>query len=87
MKRSILLVVLALALPLVLPQAGAQWRTPADPLRIPQHPGDVTVYVSKVDKHYHREACDHLRQDKHAISASEAKTAGYTRCGLCKPVK
>jgi hypothetical protein len=82
MKRSFLLVVVALALPL-----AAQLRTPADPLRIPQRPGDATVYVTKADKHYHRDGCDHLRQDKHAITLSEARVAGYLRCGMCKPVK
>lgn len=82
MKRSLLLLVLGLMLPL-----AAQLRTPADPLRIPQQPGEGTVYVTRADKHYHRDGCDHLRQDKHAVCLSDAKTAGYTRCGVCKPVK
>jgi len=46
---------------------------------------DVTVYVTKTGKKYHRDGCRYLSKSKIAVSLSEAKARGYGPCSVCGP--
>ena len=47
---------------------------------------EVTVYITKKGKKYHKESCRSLsRSKKIALSLEEAKKRGYTPCKTCKP--
>jgi len=46
---------------------------------------EVTVYVTKTGKKYHRESCRSLSKSKIPISLKDAKAKGYTPCKVCKP--
>jgi hypothetical protein len=48
---------------------------------------DVTVYVTKTGKKYHKEGCQHLRRGRIPSKLNTAKTSGYTPCSRCKPPK
>ena len=46
---------------------------------------EVTVYVTRTGKKYHREGCRYLASSKIPISLKEAKAKGYTACKVCHP--
>ena len=46
---------------------------------------EVTVYITKSGKKYHRSTCSYLSKSKTAISLKDAKAQGYTPCSRCKP--
>jgi hypothetical protein len=47
--------------------------------------GRETVYVSALNKDYHRENCPALsNSSKRVMSLKEAKSKGYTSCHICK---
>ena len=50
----------------------------------PQPLEDVTVYVTRTGKKYHRDGCSSLRRSKISISLAEAKQK-YGPCGRCNP--
>ena len=60
--------------------------TPPATVRQPVRPveKDVTVYVTRTGKKYHRGNCRYLRRSKIAISLDDAKTR-YSPCSVCKP--
>ena len=45
---------------------------------------NLTVYVTKTGKKYHRGSCRYLKKSKIAIELSEAKKR-YGACKVCKP--
>jgi endonuclease YncB( thermonuclease family) len=47
--------------------------------------GEITVYVTKTGKKYHRKGCQHLRKSSRAITLKEAVEKGYEPCSRCKP--
>jgi micrococcal nuclease len=53
--------------------------------RAPPSSGQVTVYITKTGKKYHRGSCRYLSKSKIPISLEEAKARGYTPCSVCKP--
>jgi competence protein ComEC len=44
---------------------------------------ESTVYITKTGSKYHRDGCRHLSKSKIPISLSEAKSKGYSPCGVC----
>lgn len=46
---------------------------------------EITVYVTKTGKKYHREGCQHLQKSSRAITLKEALEKGYEPCSRCKP--
>ena len=48
-------------------------------------PPEVTVYITRTGKKYHRLGCRYLRKSCIPISLTEAKRRGYTPCKVCKP--
>jgi len=46
---------------------------------------DVTVYITRTGKKYHRSSCSYLRKSKIAIKLSSAKKRYYTACSRCHP--
>lgn len=46
---------------------------------------DITVYITKTGEKYHMEGCRSLQKSMISIKISEAKTKGYSPCGICKP--
>jgi len=48
-------------------------------------PPEITVYITKTGKKYHRWGCRYLRKSCIPISLTEAKRRGYTPCKVCKP--
>ncbi|QAA82721.1 hypothetical protein EI546_13770 [Aequorivita sp. H23M31] len=49
------------------------------------HPVNEVVYITKSGTKYHRGSCHHLKKSKIKTNKSDAKTAGYTACSVCKP--
>lgn len=49
-----------------------------------QTPQDVTVYITKTGKKYHRDGCRYLSKSRIPISLSDAKL-GYGPCSVCNP--
>lgn len=47
--------------------------------------GDITVYVTKSGKKYHRAECRHLAKSSRALTLKEALEKGYEPCKVCKP--
>ena len=45
----------------------------------------VTVYITKYGKKYHRVGCQYLSRSSYPISLEEAKAKGYTPCSVCNP--
>ncbi|HWQ41818.1 MAG TPA: hypothetical protein VN456_07255 [Desulfosporosinus sp.] len=72
------------------PEVVAPTPTPAEPPIVTpaptpkQIPQDVTVYITKTGKTYHRDGCRYLSQSKIPISLSDAKS-GYEPCSVCNP--
>lgn len=50
----------------------------------PDDSSDVTVYVTRTGKKYHRGSCNYLRKSKTPMKLSEAK-ARYGPCSRCRP--
>jgi hypothetical protein len=46
---------------------------------------EITVYVTKTGKKYHRAGCPHLQKSSRAITLKEALEKGYEPCSRCKP--
>lgn len=46
---------------------------------------EVTVYVTRTGKKYHRDGCRYLAQSKFPISLKDAQAKGYTACKVCHP--
>lgn len=63
-------------------EAQAARAAPKEP--VPEA-GQITVYVTKTGKKYHREGCQHLRKSSRAISLTEALEKKYEPCSRCKP--
>ena len=51
----------------------------------PDPPEDVTVYVTRTGKKYHRYGCSSLRRSKIPISLAEARQRNYGPCSRCNP--
>lgn len=60
-------------------QMGASCRNTVQPA------SEVTVYVTPKGKKYHRENCRTIRDQKRALTLSEAVKEGYDACKVCKP--
>jgi hypothetical protein len=60
-------------------QMGASCRNTVQPA------SEVTVYVTPKGKKYHRENCRTIRDQKRAMTLSEAMKEGYDACKVCKP--
>ena len=48
-------------------------------------PTEVTVYITKSGKKYHRAQCRFLAKSKISINVVQAKKRGFTPCKICKP--
>jgi len=46
---------------------------------------EMTVYVTRTGRKFHRKDCGSLRSGSRAILREEALKSGYTPCALCKP--
>jgi competence protein ComEC len=44
---------------------------------------ETTVYITETGSKYHKDGCRHLSKSKIPISLSEAKSQGYSPCGVC----
>lgn len=57
----------------------------APPPKKPPQEKDVTVYITRTGKKYHRGSCGYLHSSRIAISKSQAIRRGYTPCSRCRP--
>ena len=48
-------------------------------------PEDVTVYITRTGKKYHRDGCSSLRRSKFPISLAAARQRNYGTCSRCDP--
>lgn len=48
---------------------------------------EVTVYITKTGKKYHKGDCRYLKKSKIKISLKDACKREYTPCKVCKPPK
>ena len=46
---------------------------------------EITVYITRTGKKYHRAGCSSLRSSSIPISLKDAKAKGYTPCKVCHP--
>jgi hypothetical protein len=46
---------------------------------------EITVYITRTGKKYHRAGCSYLRSSSIPISLKNAKSNGYTACSRCRP--
>lgn len=46
---------------------------------------ELTVYITDTGSKYHANGCRYLSRSKHAISKSNAQSAGYDACSVCRP--
>ena len=46
---------------------------------------EVTVYVTRTGKKYHRAGCSYLRTSSIPMPLKDAKAKGYTACSRCHP--
>lgn len=46
---------------------------------------EVTVYITRTGKKYHRNGCRYLSQSKIKTTKKEAVKNGYGACSVCKP--
>lgn len=53
----------------------------------PDKEEDVTVYITRTGKKYHRAGCGYLSRSMIPISLKEAVSRGYTPCSRCNPPK
>ena len=51
----------------------------------PDPPEDVTIYITRTGKKYHRDGCGSLRRSKIPISLAEARQRNYGPCSRCDP--
>ena len=51
----------------------------------PDPPEDVTVYITRTGKKYHRDGCSSLRRSKIPISLAAAMQRNYGPCSRCSP--
>ncbi len=53
----------------------------------PQRPQEqqVTVYITRTGKKYHRGGCRYLRKSKTPVALQDARRRGLTPCSVCKP--
>ncbi|MFH1231011.1 MAG: hypothetical protein V1709_05885 [Planctomycetota bacterium] len=71
-------------------QAPSPYFTPDDP-RSKQYtpkeqtPKEVTVYITRTGKKYHRITCRYLSKSCIPIELNSAKSRGYTPCSVCAP--
>jgi len=82
--RQLLTLLIALALltasvPVLLAQSSQPTSQQTDQKK------DVTVYITRTGKKYHRAGCSSLRSSSIPISLKDAKAKGYTPCKICKP--
>lgn len=49
------------------------------------HPAQEVVYITKTGTKYHKGSCHYLKKSKIKSTKSEAKSAGYSACSVCKP--
>lgn len=49
------------------------------------NPVQEVVYVTKTESKYHKGACHYLKKSKIKTSKSDAKSAGFSACSVCKP--
>jgi len=82
-KNLISLFVLFAALLFVAPTQHIVAQQPT--LQLAQDPQQVTVYITKTGKKYHRDGCRSLSQSKIKTTLQEAKAKGYTACKACHP--
>jgi len=66
------------------PQPSAP-KAVSQPTPPPAQKKDVTVYVTRTGKKYHRDGCRYLSKSRIPISLSEAKGEGYGPCSVCNP--
>jgi hypothetical protein len=46
---------------------------------------ELTVYITRTGKRYHRANCRYLSHSKIPVSLNDAKAHGYTPCHVCNP--
>jgi len=46
---------------------------------------NITVYITRTGRKYHRAGCRYLRKSKIPISLKDAIKRGYTPCSVCNP--
>ena len=46
---------------------------------------ELTVYLTKTGKKYHREGCRSLSKSKRPMSLKDATERGFTPCKVCRP--
>lgn len=46
---------------------------------------EVTVYITRTGKKYHRGTCRYLSRSKIPVSLENAKARGYGPCSVCSP--
>ena len=51
---------------------------------VPPATRQITVYVTKTGKQYHRAGCRYLKRSKISIPLDQAKST-YTACSVCRP--
>lgn len=67
------------------PAPGATTVRKPEPAKIESASPNLTVYVNKSGKRYHRENCARMGKNKIPLTLAEAKKRGYTACAICKP--
>lgn len=50
-----------------------------------EEPVEITVYITKTGKKYHRAGCRYLKKSCIPISLKKAKAYGYGPCSVCRP--
>lgn len=53
--------------------------------KVEEQQKQITVYITKTGKKYHRYGCRYLQKSCIPISLDEAKRRGYTPCSVCNP--
>jgi competence protein ComEC len=51
----------------------------------PAEKKQITVYITKSGRKYHRSSCRYLGKSCMPISLEDAKSRGYSPCSVCKP--
>jgi hypothetical protein len=60
-------------------------RTQGAPLKKDQSGAEVTVYITRTGKKYHRAGCRYLAKSMISVSLKEAKQRGFGPCSVCGP--
>jgi len=84
MSRLLRLIVLGLLLgaPAAVYTAACQ---ATGPVAQEEQKKEVTVYITRTGKKYHRDGCRYLRKSRIPISLKQAKARCYTPCKVCNP--